>query len=79
LGEESESEHQQILDLALSLNFDQIITVGPHFKKSNSNGNSFEKTDDLIAFLQKNTLSSDNILLKASRGIALEKVLDYIK
>lgn len=79
LGEESNSEHQQILDLALSLNFDKIITVGPHFKKSNPNGNSFEKTDELISFLKDNILSSDNILLKASRGIALEKALDYIK
>ena len=79
LGEESTSEHQQILDLALSLNFDKIITVGPHFKKSNPNGNSFEKTDELISFLKDNILSSDNILLKASRGIALEKALDYIK
>ena len=79
LGEESASEHQQILDLAESLNFNEIITVGPHFKAANKNGSSFEKTENLIDFLEHNTIPSENILLKASRGIALEKALDYIK
>lgn len=78
LGEESVSEHSQILTLARSLNFDQIITVGEHFKNINTGVTSFLNTQDLIEFLKETKINSENILLKASRGIALEKVLDFI-
>ena len=32
LGDESEKEHQNILKLARDLHFNEIITVGKHFK-----------------------------------------------
>lgn len=78
LGEESEKEHQDILNLAENLGFNQIITVGKQFKNVNIHSASFEKTDDLIEFLKENKIQSDNILLKASRGISLEKAIDFI-
>lgn len=79
LGEESTTEHSQILELAKSLNFDEIITVGPHFKEVNVSGVAFLTTQDLIHYLTENEVHSQNILLKASRGIALEKALEFIK
>ncbi len=79
LGEESAAEHSQILELAKSLNFDEIITVGPHFKEVNASGVAFLTTQDLIHYLTENEIHSQNILLKASRGIALEKALEFIK
>ena len=79
LGEESAKEHSQILELAESLNFDEIITVGPHFKEVNVSGVAFLTTQDLIHYLTENEIHSQNILLKASRGIALEKALEFIK
>jgi UDP-N-acetylmuramoyl-tripeptide--D-alanyl-D-alanine ligase len=53
LGEESVTEHSQILNLAQSLNFDQIITVGHNFKNAEADVTSFLTTDDLINFLKK--------------------------
>ena len=79
LGEESVTEHSQILELAKSLNFNEIITVGPHFKEVNVSGVAFLTTQDLIHYLTENEIHSQNILLKASRGIALEKALEFIK
>ena len=79
LGEESVTEHSQILELAKSLSFDEIITVGPHFKEVNVSGVAFLTTQDLIHYLTENEIHSQNILLKASRGIALEKALEFIK
>ena len=79
LGEESAAEHSQILELAKSLGFDETITVGPHFKEVNTSGVAFLTTQDLIHFLTENEIHSQNILLKASRGIALEKALEFIK
>ncbi|PIF46752.1 UDP-N-acetylmuramoyl-tripeptide--D-alanyl-D-alanine ligase [Chryseobacterium sp. 52] len=78
LGEESEKEHQNILKLAKELTFDQIITVGKNFKAVNSSALSFENTAELIEYLKQNTIQSENILLKGSRGIALEKSIDFI-
>ncbi|MCS4301281.1 UDP-N-acetylmuramoyl-tripeptide--D-alanyl-D-alanine ligase [Chryseobacterium sp. BIGb0232] len=78
LGTESEKEHQNILELARTLGFDTIITVGKHFKGVNSSDLAFENTAELTAYLQQNKIQSENILLKGSRGIALEKVIDFI-
>lgn len=78
LGNESEAEHQNILNLARNLGFNEIITVGLHFKKVNDEVKSFESTNDLITYLTSNKILSENILLKASRGISLEKAIDFI-
>ncbi len=78
LGEESESEHQAILNLAQSLSFDEIITVGKYFKKINKSSKSYENSQELSDELKTNKILSKNILLKASRGIALEKILEFI-
>jgi len=78
LGEESLKEHQFILDFAKSCGFNEIITVGPNFKLVNESENAFENTLELTERLKINPISSENILLKASRGIALEKILEFI-
>lgn len=78
LGEESIKEHQIILDLANQLGFSQIITVGKNFKEVNHSSESFENTNELIDYLKNNAISSKNVLLKASRGISLEKVIEFI-
>ncbi|MFN4365193.1 UDP-N-acetylmuramoyl-tripeptide--D-alanyl-D-alanine ligase [Chryseobacterium hispalense] len=78
LGDESEKEHRSILELALELGFDEIITVGKIFKSVNHSPLSFEDTKALTEYFKTNTISSKNILLKGSRGIALEKVIEFI-
>lgn len=78
LGEESHKEHQNILSLAKSLSFNEIITVGKHFKEINSSEKSFTTSEELAEFLKNYTITSQNILLKGSRGIALEKIIEYL-
>ena len=78
LGEESLAEHKAILELAESLKFDKIITVGQHFKNVQKENNSFLSTQELIQYLENNPLKFDNILLKGSRGIKLEGSYDFI-
>lgn len=77
LGEESLKEHQVILELAYSKGFDKIITVGPQFLKVNEK-EAYNDTSELKMKLIDQPLNSDNILLKGSRGIALEKLLDVL-
>ena len=78
LGDESEKEHQSILDLANSLNFDEIITVGNEFKKISATSKSYLNSKELSEYLKSNKIESRNILLKGSRGIALEQILEFI-
>ena len=78
LGEESIMEHQKIWELAQSLNLDEIITVGSIFKQVNPSEKSFKNTDELIEYLKQNPIKNKNILLKGSRGIALEKVIEFL-
>ena len=78
LGEESETEHENILKLAQQLGFDEIITVGKYFKMVNNDALSFASTEELISYLKENTIKNKNVLLKASRGISLERIVDFI-
>ena len=78
LGSDSEMEHHAILNLAQTLHFDEIITVGSQFAKVNQICKSFENSAALSAYLKDHAISSGNILLKGSRGIALEQILDFI-
>ena len=77
LGEESKQEHQNILSFARGLGLQEIITVGGNFSKINSE-KAFLNTKELIEYLKNNKISSKNILIKGSRGIALEQVIDFL-
>jgi UDP-N-acetylmuramoyl-tripeptide--D-alanyl-D-alanine ligase len=78
LGEESEREHQNILAYASELGFTQIITVGKNFRQINSISTAFDNTSELIEYIKLNPIMAENILLKGSRGVALEKSIDFI-
>lgn len=78
LGDESENEHRSILEVAKSLGFDQIITVGNFFKNVNQHSESYQNVQELADALKSRNITSENVLLKASRGIALEKILEFI-
>jgi UDP-N-acetylmuramoyl-tripeptide--D-alanyl-D-alanine ligase len=79
LGAEAESKHNEILNL-LNQNSTFYITVGPLFYHSSENKshNKFLTIDELLVFLQSNHLKNKFILLKGSRGIALEKSINYL-
>lgn len=81
LGNQSDSEHQAIIELALSFNFKKTIFVGSHFFKhisKDSNAYFFENTDDLKIMLQKESINDSTVLLKGSRGMALENILETL-
>ena len=75
LGLESELEHKKIIDYC-NENEINYLTVGTYFQKQNSFG--FKDTVEIINYLKTKGLSNNLILLKGSRGIALEKIIEYI-
>lgn len=79
LGEETIKEHTFIKNHAEKLNFTQKIFVGIHFSQvSDKNSLFFKSTEELINYLKNNTIEMENILVKGSRGMKLEQILDFV-
>jgi UDP-N-acetylmuramoyl-tripeptide--D-alanyl-D-alanine ligase len=85
LGKESPTKHKQILDLALQLKIDKIIVCGKDFQKAKMTGNlvsslilSFVDKEELAEYLQKNPITESTVLLKGSRGMGLETVVEFL-
>lgn len=79
LGENEIYEHEQILQ-QVENGFDQIILVGPIFSKVVENRNIQFFTDTFAAakWLEKHPIKDAHILMKASRGIAIEKLVELL-
>ena len=78
LGEQSEEEHRNIIRLLQQKGFKNVLLVGPQFQKVNDSYLSFQNVEELIKYLESSPLEGQNILLKGSRGIHLEKVLPFL-
>ena len=78
LGESSEKEHIAILELLKKSSVQRIVLVGnwPHIEGLNA---SYYKTSqDLKEQLIKMPISNSTILIKGSRGVKLETVVDNL-
>ena len=80
LGEYSKEEHQSILELLKEKNFQNVFLVGKEFSDANQNFNfsAFKNVGELCQFLETNPIKNGTLLIKGSRGIQLEKVLQYL-
>jgi UDP-N-acetylmuramoyl-tripeptide--D-alanyl-D-alanine ligase len=77
LGEESETEHAAIYDLAKSLNFNTLITVGQLFAKVPENTEGvFPNNQEAKEWFKNQNFDADTcILIKGSRGMKLEVLI----
>ncbi|MFH0760084.1 MAG: UDP-N-acetylmuramoyl-tripeptide--D-alanyl-D-alanine ligase [Bacteroidota bacterium] len=80
LGIEAEPEHRAIIRLVTELGFSRVFFIGQEFSmlSSDSRFAFFPGRNDLIAELSKNPLHDCTILVKGSRGMELEKIVDYL-
>jgi UDP-N-acetylmuramoyl-tripeptide--D-alanyl-D-alanine ligase len=79
LGADSDKEHQAILRFAARIKPDQIVLVGPAFGKTDFkkyHALHFAHVDETRAWFVEQNLENTMILIKGSRGIRLEKILE---
>ena len=78
LGKTAEKEHQEISNIATNMQFDQVFLIGENFFKTKSDLSKFKSFDHLRETLNNKTLKNATILIKGSRGMALERILDLL-
>ena len=78
LGEFAAQEHEHIARLALAQNFELTVFVGPLFSQVNLTDRavSIPDVEALRQWFKKQQISNAFILLKGSRGMRMEKLLD---
>ncbi|PQJ21077.1 UDP-N-acetylmuramoyl-tripeptide--D-alanyl-D-alanine ligase [Tenacibaculum sp. SG-28] len=78
LGSDSAQEHQDLAEKILAYKLKDSILVGTHFSKVSSPLQKFPNTEALMVYLKSKHYSNRSILIKGSRGMALEKLVSFL-
>jgi len=79
LGENSKIEHQKIAELATSMGFKEVYLIGKAFSTTSvKNAFIFESFETLKSSIKLLNFENSSILIKGSRGMALERILDLV-
>lgn len=80
LGKESPEQHRLIISEAEKTNVETLVFIGKDFyeAKGQHRGYFFQTPSEAQNFLEKTALTDCLILLKGSRGMALERLLPYL-
>lgn len=80
VGDDSHVEHQRVDSLLKESGIDQAILIGAHFNTiavSSDKYLQFQTYQDFQDYFEKLEFHDTTFLVKASRGMKLERVLDY--
>jgi UDP-N-acetylmuramoyl-tripeptide--D-alanyl-D-alanine ligase len=79
LGDAATREHADIVECIESLEFPEVFLIGPVFSAvAGGRHHCFENTEEARAFIKSAPLQKSFILVKGSRGMELEKLLDVL-
>jgi UDP-N-acetylmuramoyl-tripeptide--D-alanyl-D-alanine ligase len=78
LGVESIEEHKIIIELIKKHDWKEVVLVGGDFLKTKHSYTSFEKAADAAQWLKKQQFEDTHILVKGSRSMQMEKVIEGI-
>ena len=80
LGDESEQEHLAVLKKAFQTDASQRVFIGKQFNENSSafDGLFFESTEEAAEFFRRNPVRDATILIKGSRGMRLEQLVDLL-
>ncbi|RXP63316.1 UDP-N-acetylmuramoyl-tripeptide--D-alanyl-D-alanine ligase [Lutibacter sp. HS1-25] len=78
LGNESALEHQKIAELATSLDFEEVHLIGKAFSTTSVKNAFVYESFEAFKTSKISFLNNTTILIKGSRGMALERILDLL-
>ena len=76
LGAASKEEHQNIVQLIEENHFAQVLLVGQLFSETKNLAQCFPSNIEAIEWLKGKPIEKAHILIKGSRGIRLEKIVE---
>jgi UDP-N-acetylmuramoyl-tripeptide--D-alanyl-D-alanine ligase len=76
LGPASVKEHQDLIDLIGLYHWKDVILVGGDFLKMNQPYKSYENSIQARSWFQENRFPGDYFLIKGSRSMQMEKILE---
>ena len=76
LGEASLKEHELIIELIKKHTWKNVVLVGGDFKKTEHPFTSFSSTEEVKNWLQQQQPENTYLLIKGSRSMQMEKVLE---
>ncbi|MBV6647712.1 MAG: UDP-N-acetylmuramoyl-tripeptide--D-alanyl-D-alanine ligase, partial [Cyclobacteriaceae bacterium] len=76
--ENPEAEHKAVVETAADLKIDSIITCGPSMEATKHNTDWFADKKSLRLYLNKQSFADCTVLLKASRSMKFEDLVDSI-
>lgn len=82
MGEYEAEEHQKMADIALRQNFERVLLAGKAFSHvkldEKQTPKQFKNSEDLLTYLRKEKPSGKTILIKGSRGMKLERAIEFL-
>lgn len=81
LGKFTQQAHQQIIEQLESTQIERILLVGKYFFKTQSSDprvSRFESLEEIKNYLSQNPIENSDILIKGSRGMTMESVVDNL-
>lgn len=81
LGDNTENQHREVGEHAKAAGLDMVIAIGNLAANiaEGAQGVYFEKKEDFLAEIDKYINSRDMILVKASRGMKMEEIVERLK
>ncbi|WP_297765176.1 UDP-N-acetylmuramoyl-tripeptide--D-alanyl-D-alanine ligase [uncultured Muriicola sp.] len=78
LGDSAAEEHQRVSEMAEKMPFHDCFLVGAHFYDTDTSCKKFRSFESFLEYLDQNPIKKGSLLIKGSRGMALERVMDLL-
>lgn len=75
MGDVAEQEHRELVSLISKYSWNDVILVGKEFKDVRNGYTWFENSGDAASYIKAHPPMNGSILIKGSRGSAMEKLL----